>query len=151
MLPRGPCLVQSNRVAQSYTLDSPCMAFTVSLAWLPDGDSRIFRLYVLGPSGFWTMAPLCYTAKFDPFFSLDCAPTPSTLAQSRKGSNCDIWQPCSLSPGLAPCPPAALKLSLPLACGLAPPLFSVRFIAPLLNERRYYTDERRRRQGRARS
>ena len=34
-------------------------------------------------------------AKFDPFLSLDCAPTPSTLAQSkkRKGSNFAIWQP----------------------------------------------------------
>ena len=45
--------------------------------------------YVFGPSGFWTMAPLRYAAKLDPFLSLDCAPTPSTLAQSkeRKGSN----------------------------------------------------------------
>ena len=53
-------------------------------------------LYVFGPSGFWTMAPLRCTAKFDPFLSLDCAPTPSTLAQSkeRKGSNIAIWQPC---------------------------------------------------------
>ena len=57
--------------------------------WLPDGYSQIFRSYVFGPSGFWTMALLRYTAKFDPFLSLDCAPTPSTLAQSkeRKGSN----------------------------------------------------------------
>ena len=57
--------------------------------WLPDGYSQIFRWYVFGPSGFWTMAPLRYAAKFDPFLSLDCAPTPSTLAQSkeRKGSN----------------------------------------------------------------
>ena len=41
------------------------------------------------------MAPLRYAAKFDPFLSLDCAPTPSTLAQSkeRKGSNVAIWQP----------------------------------------------------------
>ena len=39
------------------------------------------------------MAPLRYAAKFDPFLSLDCAPTPSTLAQSkeRKGSNFAIW------------------------------------------------------------
>ena len=37
-------------------------------------------------------------AKFDPFLSLDCTPTPSTLAQSKekKGSNFAIWQPCSL-------------------------------------------------------
>ena len=42
------------------------------------------------------MAPLCYNAKFDPFLSLDCAPMPSTLAQSkkRKGSKFAIWQPC---------------------------------------------------------
>ena len=66
-----------------------------SEAWLPDGYSQIFRSYVLGPSNFWTMAPLRYAAKFDPFLSLDCAPTPSTLAQSkeRKGSNFAIWQP----------------------------------------------------------
>ena len=72
-----------------------------SKVWLPDGDSRIFRShrgsYVFGPTGFWTMAPLCYAAKFVPFLSLDCAPTPSTLVQSkeRKGSNFAIWQPCS--------------------------------------------------------
>ena len=54
------------------------------------------RSYVFGPSGFWTMAPLRYAAKFDPFLSLHCAPTPSTLPQSkeRKGSNFAIWQPC---------------------------------------------------------
>ena len=36
-----------------------------------------------------------YAAKFDSFLSLDCAPTPSTLAQSkeRKVSNFAIWQP----------------------------------------------------------
>ena len=54
---------------------------------MPDGYSQIFRSYVFGPLGFWTMAPLRYAAKF-------CAPTPSTLAQSkeRKGSNFAIWQ-----------------------------------------------------------
>ena len=64
-------------------------------ARLPDGYSQIFRSYVLGPSGFWTMAPLGYAAKFDPFLSLDGTPTPSTLAPSkeRKGSNFAIWQP----------------------------------------------------------
>ena len=64
--------------------------------WLPDGYSQIIRSYVFGPTGFWTMAPLHYAAKFDPFLSLDCAPTPSTLAQSkeRKGSNFAFWQPC---------------------------------------------------------
>ena len=46
--------------------------------WLPDGYRRIFRSYVFGPLGFWTMAPLRYAAKFDPFLSLDCAATPST-------------------------------------------------------------------------
>ena len=49
-------------------------------AWLPDGYSQIFRSYVFVPLGFWTMALLRYTAKFDPFLFLDCAPTPSTLA-----------------------------------------------------------------------
>ena len=32
--------------------------------WFPDGDSRIFRSYVCGPSGFWTMAPIRCAAKF---------------------------------------------------------------------------------------
>ena len=27
-------------------------------SWLPDGYCQIFRSYVFGPSGFWTMAPL---------------------------------------------------------------------------------------------
>ena len=51
---------------------------------------------MFGSSGFRTMAPPRYAAKFDPFLSLDCAPTPSTLAQSkeRKGSNFAIWHPC---------------------------------------------------------
>ena len=64
--------------------------------WLPDGHSQIFRSYVFGPSGFWTMALLRCAAKFDPFLSLDCAPTPSTLAQynERKGSNFAIWHTC---------------------------------------------------------
>ena len=43
-------------------------------AWLPDGYSQIFRTYVFGPSGFFTIAPLRYAAKFDPFLSLVCAP-----------------------------------------------------------------------------
>ena len=53
-------------------------------ARLPDGDSQIFRSNEFGPLDFWTMAPLCYAAKFDPFLSLDCAPTPSNLAQSKE-------------------------------------------------------------------
>ena len=74
--------------------------------WLPDGNSQIVRSYVFGPSGFRTMAPLRYAAKFDPFLSLDCAPTPSTLAQSkeRKGSNFAIWKPY-YSPPCAPLTP----------------------------------------------
>ena len=60
-------------------------------------------LGILGPSGFDISDLLvkhgadvnardrhgCQMAKFDPFLSLDWAPTPSTLAQSkeRKGSN----------------------------------------------------------------
>ena len=51
---------------------------------LPDGYGQIFRLYVFGSSGFWTMAPLRYAAECDPFLFLDCAPTPFTLAQSKK-------------------------------------------------------------------
>ena len=61
--------------------------------WLPDVFSQIFRWYVFGPSGFWTMTPLRYAlryaAKFDPFLSLDCARVEGVGAQSkeRKGSN----------------------------------------------------------------
>ena len=47
--------------------------------------ARFLILYVFGPSGFWTMAPLCYAAKFNPFLSLDWAPTPSALGNPRKG------------------------------------------------------------------
>ena len=46
---------------------------------LPDGNSQILRSYVFGPSGFWTVAPLRFAAKLDPFPSLDCDPKPSTL------------------------------------------------------------------------
>ena len=53
--------------------------------WLPDGYSQIFRSYVFGPSGFWTMAPLRCAAKFDPFLSLDCAPRPPPWRNPRKG------------------------------------------------------------------
>ena len=58
--------------------------------------ARFLESYVFGPLGFWTMAPLRCAAKLDPFLSLDCAPAPSTLSQSkeRKGSNFAIWQPC---------------------------------------------------------
>ena len=40
---------------------------------------------MFGPSGFWTMAPLRYAAKFDPFLSLDCAPRPPPWHNPRKG------------------------------------------------------------------
>ena len=40
--------------------------------------------YVFGPSGFWTMAPLRYAAKFDPFLSLDWAPHPPPWRNPRK-------------------------------------------------------------------
>ena len=78
------------------------MRWKSSRSVLPDGYSRIFRSYVFGPAGFWTMALLRCAAKFDPFLSLDFAPTPSILAQSeeRKGSNFAIWQPCSVRPSL---------------------------------------------------
>ena len=81
--------------------------------WSPDGYGRIFRSYVFGPLGFWTMAPLHYAAKFDPFFSLDCSPMPSTLAQSkeRKGSNFAIWQPCPSIPYSLSCFHLAAELS----------------------------------------
>ena len=74
---------------------------------------------MFGPSGFWTMAPLRYAAKLDPFLSLDCAPTPSTLAQSkeRKGSNFTIWQPCFEVSGDAAPPYIATVSDLSRAIG----------------------------------
>ena len=68
--------------------------FNRAYPWLPDGYSQFLRLYVFGPSGFWTMAPLRYAAKFDPFLSLDYARVESVGAPSneRKGSNSVIWQ-----------------------------------------------------------
>ena len=55
------------------------------LIWLRDGFRRIFRSDVFGPAGFWTMAPLRYAAKFDPFLSLDCARVEGVGAQSKDG------------------------------------------------------------------
>ena len=40
--------------------------------------------YVFGPSGFWTMAPLRYAAKFNSFLSLDCARVEGVGAQSKE-------------------------------------------------------------------
>ena len=87
----GGAIISSNRSIRDSELS---LARNEFKAWLPDGYSQIFRAYVFGPLGFWTLAPLRYAAKCDPFH-LDCAPTPSTLAQSkeRKGSNFAIWQP----------------------------------------------------------
>ena len=64
------------------------------LTWFPDGYYHIFRLYVFGPSGFWTMAPLRYAAIFDPFHSLDCAMVEGGGEQSkeRNGSNFAVQQ-----------------------------------------------------------
>ena len=53
--------------------------------WSPDGYGRIFRSYVFGPLGFWTMAPLHYAAKFDPFLSLDCARVEDAI-QEKEGT-----------------------------------------------------------------
>ena len=44
--------------------------------------ARFLELYVFGPSGFLTMAPLHYATKFDPFLSLDCARVEGLGAQS---------------------------------------------------------------------
>ena len=49
--------------------------------WLPDDYSQIFRSYMFGPLGCWTLAPLRYAAKFDPFLSLDCNGAESVGAQ----------------------------------------------------------------------
>ena len=47
--------------------------------------ARFLESYVFGPSGFWTMAPLRYDAKFDPFPSLDCAHRPPPWRNPRRG------------------------------------------------------------------
>ena len=70
----------------------PCITHGCQMA-----IARFLESYVFGPSGYWTMAPLCYAAKLDSFLSLDCVPTPSNLVQSkeRKGSNFAICPPPS--------------------------------------------------------
>ena len=60
------------------------IAQTVWYSWLPDGYSQILILLAFGPSGFRTMAPLRYAAKFDLFLSLDCARVEGVGAQSKK-------------------------------------------------------------------
>ena len=65
-------------------------------SWLPDWNSQFLYCRCFALLAWRTMAPLRCAAKFDPFLSLDCAPMPSTLAQSkeRKGSKFTIWQHC---------------------------------------------------------
>ena len=66
-------------------LSSSITRSTMMATWLPDGYTQIFRSYVFGPSGIWTMAPLRYAAKFDPFLSLDCARVEGGGRNPRKG------------------------------------------------------------------
>ena len=69
------CLVSLLHFPFANSADVFSRLLPVCLAsWLPDGYSKIFRSYVFGPSGFWTMSPLRCAAKFDPFLSLDFAP-----------------------------------------------------------------------------
>ena len=58
--------------------------------WLPDGYSQIFRSYVFGPSGFWTMAPLRYATL------QNLIPSFPWIAPGWRawGHNFAIWQPC---------------------------------------------------------
>ena len=51
-------------------------------AWLPDGYSQIFRSYVIGPSGFWTMATL---QNLIPSFPWIAPPHPPPWHNPRKG------------------------------------------------------------------
>ena len=64
-----------------WLLFAPACAW-VSGTWLPGGYSQIFRSYVFGPSGFWTMAPLRYAAKFAVAIA---PPRPSPWHNPRKG------------------------------------------------------------------
>ena len=78
-------------VRLEYEFDTPAPATNLSIAKIQ------LKRKVVGQRKESTLAPFpyqgCQIAKFDPFLSLDCAPTPSTLAQSkeRKGSNFAIW------------------------------------------------------------
>ena len=68
---------QNMKVNFQYFLD-----FLVSNHGCQMAIARFLESYVFGPSGFLTMAPLCYAAKFDPFLSLDCAWVEGVGAQS---------------------------------------------------------------------
>ena len=61
-----------------------CITFELLRHGCQMAIAEFLESYMLGHSGFWTMAPLPYAAKFDPLLSLDCAHTPSTLAQSKE-------------------------------------------------------------------
>ena len=83
---------------------SPPRGRKTPCAWLPDGYSKFLDCNCLALQSWRTMAPLRCAAKFDPFLSLDCAPQPTTPAQSkeRKGSHFAIWQHCPCAPGRRP-------------------------------------------------
>ena len=67
-------LLEIKGLLKSPTATAAAAAASGHQVWLPDGYSQIFRWYVFGPSGFWTLAPLRYAAKFA------------------------IWQPCHQHP-----------------------------------------------------
>ena len=93
IIPNGPVGVRMAKIAVNrgsdvdintgLAIEENCYA-QVRATWLPDGYSQIFRSHVFGPSGFWTMAPLRYAAKFDPFLSLDCARVEGVGCNPRK-------------------------------------------------------------------
>ena len=61
---------------------SPLFVYGVKQAWWPDGYSQIFQIVCVRPFGLLDYGSATLRCKI-------CAPTPSTLAQSkeRKGSN----------------------------------------------------------------
>ena len=86
-----PCLMC--RYGVLFTVQSSNIALYLLMYFRSAGiRSRILAL----SSHVQVHSQCCQMAKFDPFLSLDCAPTPSTLAQpkERKGSNFAIWKPC---------------------------------------------------------
>ena len=77
---------------------------------------------MFGPLGFWTMAPLRYAAKFDPFLSLDCARVEGVLLPAGP-LTLVFWTigPRSTFLSLAPAPVASCKLKLTSA--MLPPTY----------------------------
>ena len=59
---------RSRTTAASLPAERCSSTTTQSWSWLPDGYSQIFRSYVFGPSGYWTMAPLCTLQNVIPSF-----------------------------------------------------------------------------------